>query len=117
MKQAMALLETGDAHEGAHIVEGMLAGLEEVGVDAQEMHLTLALSSARVEETAVSMHHMEHFLESGSDHEREAAEENISLLREGEIHDAVNELEEFLGEGHPEEDHKDQHQHQDQHEK
>ena len=61
MKKAIELLEGGDIHDGGHIVEGMLAGLADVGLDDQGMHLTLALSSARVGEKDASLHHVEHF--------------------------------------------------------
>ena len=99
MKKAISFLEEGDVHEGGHIVEGMLAGLEDVGLDDQGMHLTLALSSARVGEKDASLHHLEHFLDSTSGERHEAAEEIESLLRADAVHDAVDRLEELSGQG------------------
>jgi thioredoxin-like negative regulator of GroEL len=110
MKKAIALLEDGDAHDGAHIVEEMLAGLEEVGEDDPETHLALALSSARVGEKDSAMHHLEHYLDSISDGQREAVEETLSLLDSGMMHDAVDRLEELSGQAHPEDEHQDESQ-------
>ena len=111
MKKAISLLEEGDVHEGGHIVEGMLAGLEDVGLDDQGMHLTIALSSARVGEKDASLHHLEHFLDSTSGERHEAAEEIESLLRADAVHDAVDRLEELSGQARPQ----DEHGHQDEH--
>lgn len=111
MKQAIALLEEGDVHEGAHIVEEMLAGLDEVGLDELGMHLTMALSSARVGEKDASLHHLEHFLDLVTGERHEAAQEIVSLLLADAVHDAVDELEEILGQAHPQ----DEHGHQDPH--
>jgi cytochrome c553 len=107
MKKAIALLEEGEVHEGAHIVEGMLAGLEEVGLDDSGMHLTLALSSARVGEHDASLHHLQHFLDAASGGRQEAAEEIVSMLQAGAAHDAVDHLEELAGQANPEDEHDD----------
>jgi hypothetical protein len=109
MQKAIALLEEGEVHEGAHIVEGMLAGLEEVALDDSRMHLTLALSSARVREHDSSLHHLEHFLDSASGGRHEAAEEIVSMLQTGAVHDAVDHLEELAGQAHPLDEHDDGH--------
>ena len=111
MKKAIGLLEEGDVHEGSHIVEEMLAGLEEVGLDDSGMHLTLALSSARVGDKDASLHHLEHFLDSTSGERHEAAEKIESLLRADTVHDAVDRLEELSGQADPQ----DEHGHQEQH--
>ena len=108
MQKAIALLEEGEVHEGAHIVEGMLAGLDEVGLDESGMHLTLALSTARVGEHGASLHQLEHFLDSTTGERHEADEEIVSMLQTGAVHDAVDHLEELAGQAHPLDEHDDE---------
>ena len=97
MEKTITLLNEGSVEEGTRIVEAMLAGLEHVDMDESSIHLTLALSSAVVEQVDVAERHVEHFLETATGEDQEAAEHILSLLQDGEIHDAVDGLEKLLG--------------------
>ncbi|MCH7746255.1 MAG: cytochrome c [Chloroflexi bacterium] len=97
MEKTITLLNEGSVEEGTRIVEQMLAGLEHVEMDESSIHLTLALSAASVEQIDVAESHVEHFLEAAEGEDLEAAEHIISLLHDGEIHDAVDALENLLG--------------------
>ena len=97
MEKTIALLNEGSVEEGTRIVEQMLAGLEHVDMDESSIHLTLALSSANVEQVDVAERHVEHFLETATGEDHEAAEHILSLLQNGELHDAVDGLEKLLG--------------------
>jgi len=65
------------------------------------MHLKLALSAARIEDTDEAIHHIEHLVELAPSNEEAAAV--LSLLRDGEIVEAEHHLEALLG-GEPAED-------------
>ena len=97
MEKTITLLNEGSVEEGTRIVEQMLAGLEHVDMDESSIHLTLALSSANVEQIDVAERHVEHFLETATGEDHEAAEHILSLLQNGELHDAVDGLEKLLG--------------------
>ena len=115
MEMAMDLLKDEEIHEAAHIVEEMLAGIEAADSDVATLQLTLALSSARAEEIQVSIHHIEHYLELPSDNPSDTPSHILTLLQQGEVHDAVNELENLLGEAQLEEEHEEEHEEDDGH--
>lgn len=97
MEKALSLLEANETDEAAHLIQQMLAGLEQVDIDEPTMQLTLALSSARVEETDVAIHHVEHFLELATGEEAEAGERILDFLRDGRVLDVQDALENLLG--------------------
>lgn len=101
MQEAQSLLEAGDMHEAAHTVEEMLAGMEIGGLDETTMHLRLALSSARVEDTKNAIHQMEHYTEKVSGPRMERGEEILSMIHGDMMHEAEHEMEELLGEASP----------------
>ena len=113
MKQAVAVLEEGEAHEGGHIIEEMLEGLGEADLDESTMHLTLALSSVRVDEADVSAHHTLHFVETATGRRQEQGKVILTLLAQGDLREAEHELEQLLGEAAPEEEHEDEAPHGD----
>ena len=96
MKDTISLIETGEIHEAGHVIETMLAGLEGADIDEATMHLKLALSSARVDEAVIAAHHVEHFLDTVTDHEHESGKEILDTLAAGELLEAVHGLERVL---------------------
>ena len=114
MKQAVAILEEGDADEAGRIVEEMLAGLEEIDLAEPAIHLTLALSAARVDEADVSAQHVLHFVEKATGHREEQGRAILTLLAQGDLREAEHELEQLLGEATPEEEHEDEAPHGDE---
>lgn len=109
MEKTITLLNEGSVEEGTRIVEEMLAGLEHVDMDESSIHLTLALSAASVEQIDVAESHVEHFLEMATGEDHEAAEHILSLLHDGEIHDAVDALQKLVSSEDAEHDDGDDH--------
>ena len=97
MQDTLLFIEAGETHEAAHVVESMLAGIDQTGIDEATMHLTLGLSSARVDEAEIAAHHIEHFLEVATGDEHEMGEEIFDLLVAGDFLEAEHRLEQLLG--------------------
>ena len=117
MQESLRLIEQGDLHDAAHVIEGMIAGTGVPDVTEPEMHLRLALSSAAVEEPADARHHLEHFLASAQPDSpgAETAAEAIALLDAGDLTEAghvitglVGEVDEENHDDGEEEEHEDQ---------
>lgn len=73
MQEALKETEAGRYHDGAHVVEEMLAGIDPLELTQRDMHLRLAISAARVEEAPEAIHQMEHYLELVDESSSEAA--------------------------------------------
>ena len=97
MQDTLLFIEAGETHEAAHVVESMLAGIDQTGIDEATMHLTLGLSSARVDEAEIAAHHIEHFLEVATGDEHEMGEEIFDLLVAEDFLEAEHRLEQLLG--------------------
>ena len=97
MEGVLAELEEGHAHDTIHTIEGMLAGTAVLGLTEEQMHLQLALSAVRVEDTPGALHHVQHFLDMVSGEESEAGQAIMDLLEAGDLREAEHELETLLG--------------------
>ena len=105
MNQAKAEIEAGSLHEGAHIMENMLAGTEVTDLTPSEMHAGLARSSALIDDAEGALHHLDHISDSlggGPDLTGQVAEIR-EFLESGNLRDAAHELEELVGAAHEEE--------------
>jgi hypothetical protein len=68
MEEAKKEIEAGNLHEGTHIIENMLAGVEVDDLTPSEMHASLARSSALIDDAAGALHHLDHIAPDLSDH-------------------------------------------------
>ena len=100
MQESLRLIEEGDLHDAAHLIEGMIAGTAAPDLTEPAMHLRLALSAAAVEEPADARHHLEHFLASSQPNSPEAenVDEAIALLEAGESTEAGHVISGLVGE-------------------
>ncbi|MCH7706226.1 MAG: hypothetical protein IIB33_04190, partial [Chloroflexi bacterium] len=96
MQAVLTELETGDAHEAAHTVGEMLAGVLENGASGVTMHLRLSLSSVRIDDVDGAFHHMEHFVEVADPTNGEVGEAVMTLIQAGNLTMAEHELVELL---------------------
>ncbi len=105
MEVAKEETKAGNLHEGIHIIENMLAGVQVEDLTPSEMHANLARSSLLIDDIDGTLHHLDHFLErlSGDQAIASLVEEIRELLENGDIADAAHELEELTGTAHEEE--------------
>lgn len=96
MQNVLTKLETGDLHDAAHEIEGMLAGVLGDGVSEETMHLKLALSSARIGDAEGAVHHVNHFIDVADGAGHEAGEAILALVEAGDLEEAEHELVELL---------------------
>ena len=96
MQNVLVELEAANAHDAAHDIEEMLAGVLEDGRSGATMHLTLALSSVRIDDAEAAIHHLEHFVELASAANVEAGNEILTLVQVGNLTEAEHELIELL---------------------
>ena len=112
MVEAKKEIEAGNIHEGMHIIETMLAGIQVDDLTPSEMHAGLARSSALIGDAEGALHHLDHV--SGALGSDSYVTENLAEIREmlesGELNDAAHELEEMVGMAH-EEEHEEEHGH------
>ena len=110
MNQAKAEIEAGKLHDGLHIIENMLAGVQVADLTPSEMHASLARSSALIDDADGALHHLDHIFEALSGEPAVAGRvaEIRELLASGELADAAHELEEFVGAAHEEEHEEDE---------
>ena len=107
MEEVLTMLDEGQLHDAEHAIEGMLAGTAVTDLTLEAVHLELALSSLRSDDVDDASHHIQHFSESPSGHEKEAAQEILDLLQANDPHEAEDKLE-VLMEGESEEEHHDE---------
>ncbi len=105
MNEAKAEIEAGNIHEGQHIIENMLAGVQVADLTPSEMHTSLARSSALIDDAEAALHHLDHISDALGDDPDVAGRvaEIRELLESGSLSDAAHELEELVGEAHEEE--------------
>ena len=96
MQNVLAELVAGNLHDAGHEIEEMLAGVLEDGLSGVTMHLTLALSSVRIDDAKAVAHHMEHFVDSAYTTNREAGNEILASAQAGNLTEAEHELIELL---------------------
>ncbi|MCH8801211.1 MAG: cytochrome c [Chloroflexi bacterium] len=110
MNDAKAEIESGNLHEGIHIIENMLAGVQLDDLTPSEMHAALARSSALVDDADGALHHVDHISEalSGDPAVAGRVAEIRELLKSGDLADAAHELEELVGAAHEEEHEEDE---------
>lgn len=106
MNETLSLLDQGDEHGAAHILETMLAGLTDDVAEETDMHLRLALSSTRLDDDTGAAHHMEHAIDS-TEHSSSAAVhgEIAASIVAGNLTDAEHLLVSLLGDAAVEDDH------------
>lgn len=100
MKEAREHLETGDAHEAEHLIEGMLAGTAEPDLSLKQLHLKLALSAVEIDDPKDAIHHVRHFVELARGAERREGRAVLASVEEGDLHSAQHGLEGLLGQTH-----------------
>ena len=97
MEQSQSLLSEGAVHEAAHIIEQMLAGLDNAEFDQPTMHLRLAASSLKTRDIANAIHQVEHFAETTAEVNHESAQHIIEALMNGDLVEADEEMAMLLG--------------------
>ena len=105
MEEVLTMLQEGHLHDAEHAIEGMLAGTAVTDLTLGVVHLELALGSLRSDDVDDAIHHIRHFLESASDHEKEATEEILGLLQANDPHEAEHKLESLMEGGAEEHEH------------
>jgi hypothetical protein len=97
MQEARKLLGEGNTHEAEPIIEEMATGTESTGLDLTAMHLTMALSALRGDDSNGAIHHLGHFLEMADPDQLQDGERILALMHQGRTLDAEHQLEDFLG--------------------
>ena len=106
MRVSLRTVETGNLHDVEHIIEDMLAGTADPGLDDIEVHLRLAITSIKVEDPGDAAHHLDHYLALVESDSNEAGigDEIVELLGAGDLSEAEHHISE-LTETFSEEDH------------
>ena len=113
MRESLQIIEAGNIHDAAHIIEDMLAGTASPELDEMKVHLRLAITSIKVEDPGDAAHHLEHYLDlvEGDSKEAEIGSEIMDLLEAGDLQEAEHHIsgltEAFSNEDHDEDDHVD----------
>lgn len=97
MKEALTALESGEVHDGLHVLENMIAGIDVAGLDEESMQLTLALSSVRLEDADSASHHMGHYTALAMGDHLEKGQHIATLIQDSLFAEAVGELVALLG--------------------
>ena len=111
MKESLRTLDAGNLHDAEHIIQEMLAGTVDPGLNEIEVHLRLAITSIKVEEPTDAAHHLAHYLElvEGDSEKSGIGGEIVELLESGDLSEAehhISELTEAFGaDDHGEDDH------------
>ena len=107
VQDVLRTMEEGSIHDATHAVEKTLAETAQAatgpGLTLEEIHLRLTLSAMRVENIAGAVHHVDHFLELATGDLLEDGQSILTLLQEGNFHDAENNLEELVAASRQEE--------------
>lgn len=101
MKVIREDLQVRNTHDAEHNIEEMLAGKAAPDLTLAQLHLRQALVALAVEAVADAKHHVEHFQELAGAQEAQQAAEIHGLLGKGDLHQAEHEIQELLGEEHP----------------
>ena len=101
MKVIREDLQVRDTHDAEHNIEEMLAGKAAPDLTLVQLHLRQALVALAVEEVADAKHHVEHFRELAGAQEAQKVAEILELLGKDNPHQAEHEIQELLGEEHP----------------
>ena len=96
MQYVLSELESGNIHDAGHEIEEMLAGVLEDGLSGVTLHLTLALSSARIDDAEATAHHMDHFVELTDPTNLDAGKEILALAQAGKLTEVEHELIDLL---------------------
>ena len=96
MEDILEDIQAGDHHDASHAIEEMIVTKAQPELAMKELHLQLALASIGGEDGEDAKHHIEHFIDMVTGHEKEHAQEAIELLEQGNFHDAEHEVEELL---------------------
>lgn len=99
MKVIREDLQARNTHDAEHNIEEMLTGKAAPDLTLAQLHLRQALVALAVEDVADAKHHVEHFEELAGAQEAQA--EILELLGKGNLHQAEHEIQELLGEEHP----------------
>lgn len=105
MEQSKDLLSEGGVHEAEHIIEEMLAGLDEAEIDLPTMHMRLALSSLKADDLTNVVHQVEHFAEVTSEVNHESAQHLLMALTNGDLDNANETMVMLLGDDYMADDH------------
>lgn len=92
-------LQVRNTHDAEHKIEEMLTGKAAPDLSLAQLHLRQALVALAVEDVADAKHHVEHLQELAGAQEAQA--QILELLGEGDLHQAEHEIQELLGEEHP----------------
>ncbi len=96
MERVLEDIQVGNHHDASHAIEEMIVTIAKPGLAMKELHLQLALSSIGGEDGEDAKHHIEHFIDMVTGHEKEHAQEAIDLLEQGNFYDAEHEVKELL---------------------
>ena len=101
MKVIREDLQVSNIHDAEHEIEEMLAGNAAPDLTLAQLHLRQALVALAAEGLADARHHVEHFQSLVGAQEAQRAAEILELLGESDLHQAEHDIEELLGEEHP----------------
>ncbi len=101
MKVIREDLQARNTHDAEHNIEEMLAGKAAPDLTLAQLHLRQALVALAVENVVDAKHHVEHFQELAGAQEGQQVAEILELLGKGDLHQAEHEIQELLGEEHP----------------
>ena len=96
MRNVLAELEADNPHDAAHDIQEMLAGVLTDGYSGATMHLSLALSSARIGDAGGTAHHVSHFIEVADGPNRVSGEAVLALAVADKLVEAEHQLIELL---------------------
>ena len=101
MKVIREDLQVSNIHDAEHEIEEMLAGRAAPDLTLAQLHLRQALVALAVEGLADARHHVEHFRGLVRAQKAQRAAEILELLGKGDLHQAEHDIQELLGEEHP----------------
>ena len=96
MADILEYIQAGDHHDASHDIEEMIVTKTKPELAMKELHLQLALASIGGDDSVDAKHHLDHYIDMVTGHEKEHAQEAIELLEQGNFHDAEHEVEELL---------------------
>ena len=98
LDEILEAVEAGELHDAEHELEELLPETADSSVpDEETLHLELALDALTDDDDDDAAHHLEHYLNLPPGEGFETAQEALSLVRLGELHEAEDKVQEILG--------------------
>ena len=101
LDEILEAVEAGELHDAEHELEELLPATPDSSVpDEETLHLQLALDALADDDDDDAAHRLEHYLDLPPGEGFETAQEALSLVLEGDVHEAEDEVQEILGLAH-----------------